>query len=210
MGYTHGERWTKDLVIGGVLEVVGSLGVNRMPSRHECNEYFGDTRLTNVISKHYGWYKLAEELSLPVKRSETEFGKRCERIAAAALTARGFGVVQMAQNYPYDLLVNDCVKVDVKASRLYDCKNGRFYSFRMGKAYATCDIYILLEIDEEGMPSRTMIVPSSVVMSNRQISVGEHGSKYHRFTDRYDLIEKVANSMKEIANADTSGQISGG
>ena len=201
MGYTHGERWTKERVIAGIREVINALEIDRMPSRHECEEYFGDTRLGNVITKHYGWYKLAEELSLPIKRSETEFGKHCERITADALTSRGFSVVQMAQNFPYDLLVNDCVKVDVKASRLCKGPHGNFYSFGVGKAYATCDIYILLAVNDQGQLSRTMVIPSSIVVDNRQISVGEHNSKYHQFTDRYDLIEKMSVTMQKIANA---------
>lgn len=201
MGHSYGERWTKERVVESIYEVVGFLGIDRMPSRKECEEYFRNTRLANAITKHYGRYNLAKELSLPIKQSETEFGKRCERMVTGELTSRGFSVLQMAQNFPYDLLVNNCVKVDVKASRLYKCGHGNFYSFRAGKAYATCDIYILLAVDDHGQPNRTMIVPSSVVVDNRQISVGEHASKYHQFTDRYDLVEKMSTSMQEIANA---------
>ena len=188
MGYAHGTRWTDELIKEKVLEVKEALGLDRMPSQKECENYFHNSALTNAISKRCGWYKLAEELGLPIKESETLFGKRYERIAFEMLQAEGFEVRRMNQNFPYDLLVDHCVKVDVKASKLYKGKNGSFYSFNLEKDFATCDFYILLAVGEDGEIKRTMIVPSGFVVANNQISVGVKRSKYHKFTNRWDLI----------------------
>lgn len=191
MGYTHGTKWTDELIKEKVLEVVKALKIDRMPTRSECVNYFHDGRLANAISKRCGWYSLAKELDLDIKESETTFGKRYETIAEELLQELGFQVRRMSQNFPYDLLVDDCVKVDVKASRLYKGKLGNFYSFNLEKPYATCDIYLLFAINDSDEIEKTMVVPSKNVIAQNQISVGEYNSKYHKYTERFDLIKAV-------------------
>lgn len=87
-----------------------------------------------------GWYDLADQLGLPIKESETYFGKRQETVAQEQLITMGYEVRRMPQNFPYDLLVNDCLKVDVKASQLYRGPHGNFYTFNTEKPFCTCDI----------------------------------------------------------------------
>ena len=192
MGYSHGIKWTDEMIRDRVLEVVNALQLDRMPSRSECDNYYHNSGLTNAISKRYGWYDLANELGLEIKESETWFGKNCEIMAAELFRAEGFEVRRMPQNFPYDLLVDDCVKVDVKASKLYKGKQGNYYSFNLEKPFATCDFYLLLAVNEDGSTERKMIVPSNRVVANNHISVGENKSKYHAFTDRFDLIEAAS------------------
>lgn len=192
MGYAHGTQWTEDLVKQKVLEVMEALKLDRMPSRSECESYFHGTGLTNAISRRYGWYNLAEKLGISVKDSQSRFGKSYETLATEMLQAMGFEVRRMSQNFPYDLLVDNCVKIDVKASRLYRGKQGNFYSYNLEKPFATCDFFILLAVNDDDTINRKMVVPSNQVIANNQISVGEHRSKYHRFTDRFDLIELMS------------------
>ena len=198
MRETNGRVWSYELVKQKVFEVVDALCLDRMPSRSECDGYFHDSRLSNVITKKYGWYTLASELGLNIKDSETKFGKDYEALAAEMLKSMGFEVRRMSQNFPYDLLVDDCVKIDVKASRLYRGKTGNFYSFNLDKPFATCDFFCLITVSDDGNIERKMIVPSSEVIANNQISVGEHNSKYHKFTDRFDLIENASNFWSGI------------
>ena len=196
MGYSHGTQWTDEKIKQEVLQVVNALGIGRMPSRKECEDYFQNTCLTNAVTKKFGWYTLAEELGLEIKKSETTFGKMHEALAAELLTEKGFRVRGMPQNFPYDLLINDCVKVDVKASRLYKGKLGNFYSFNLGKPFATCDFFILFAINEE--TAKTMIVPSNRVIANNQISVGENNSQYYKYIDRFDLIRDAVDFWSEV------------
>lgn len=198
MGRSHGIQWTDELIRESILEVVSAMELDRMPTRSECEQYFRDTRLTNAISRRCGWYALAHELKLPVKDSETTFGKRSETAAAEALTERGYDVRKMPQNFPYDLLVDDCIKVDVKASRLYHGVNGDFYSYNLEKPYATCDIYILYLIGDDGARNEALIVPSKFVSTNTQISVGASKSKYRRFSGRWDYFDQYADFLSEV------------
>lgn len=204
MGHAQRTKWTDELVREKVLEVVDGLQLDRMPSRAEVVNYFGNCGLAGVISKRYGWVRLANEMGLTIKESETGIGKLFENKASEFLKACGFDVRKMAQNFPYDLLLNDCVKVDVKASKLYRGELGNFYTFHLEKPYATCDFYLLLTVDDDNTINRKMIVPSNHVISNNQISVGEHKSKYHQYTDRVDLLETAADFWSGIMGATTA------
>ncbi len=192
MGYARGIRWSDELIREKVLEVSNFLSLNRMPSRQECENYFGDTALTNAVSRRMGWYSLAKDLGLPIKTSNTTFGKSFESMAEQLLLSKGFQVIRMSQNFPYDLLIDNCVKVDVKASRMYHGSQGYFYSFSIEKKFASCDFYLLLAVNDDREIQRCMVVPSCYVVFNKQISVGVTNSKYHRFTDRWDLIENAS------------------
>lgn len=196
MGYSKGTRWTDDLIKEKVLEVKTAFSLDRMPSRNECIQYFHDHALVNAISKRKKWYRIAAELGLSVKESETYFGKSQEANAAEMLASKGFSVRRMSQNFPYDLLVDDCVKVDVKASHLYHGPNGDFYTFNLEKPYATCDIYLLFTIPDVGDKS-IFVVPSKLVVAQNQISMGVSKSKYHRFKDRFDYISALSEFWAE-------------
>lgn len=196
MGHPDRIVWTDDLIKEKILEVKNGLSLDRMPSRSECIQYFHNTSLVNAISRRKKWYQLADELGLKVKDSETYFGKSQESTAAEILISKGFSVRKMSQNFPYDLLVDDCVKVDVKASHLYHGPNGDFYTFNLEKDYATCDIYILFALSE-GNESSIFIVPSKFVIAQNQISMGVSKSKYHRFKDRWDYISALSDFWAE-------------
>lgn len=199
MGYSHGIKWTDELIKAKVMEVVDGLGLDRMPSRSECEKYFHDRALSNAITRRCGWYNLANEMGLPIKKSETFFAKIHEAKVAEMLREKGFEVQTMPTNFPYDLLVNGSVKIDVKASRLYRGKSGSFYSFQTGKPFATCDFYILLTVDANSI-SRAMIVPSNQVIENKQISVGEYRSRYHQYTDKWNLISELSEAWDKLTS----------
>ena len=193
MGYTYGQQWNDELIKNGVLQVVEVCKLGRMPSRSECVDFYGNHKLANAVSRRNGgWYKLADELGLPIKKSDTYFGKMQEYAVCEMLREQGFETERMPQNFPYDILVDNCVKVDVKASRLYKGKNGNFYAFNLEKKYATCDVYILLTLDNENNITNTLIVPSVFVIKNTQISVGEQQSKYYQFKDKWDYISSLS------------------
>lgn len=187
MGYTKGIEWSDELIREKILEVVNGMELDRMPSRKEVEAFYGDSCLTNAISRRGGWYQLASDLDLPIKQSETYFGKSHEKQVRDILISMGHEVRQMPQNFPYDLLVDDCVKIDVKVSRLYEGAAGNFYSFNLEKPFCTCDIYVLRLMQKSGTIS-SLIVPSKFVPTNTQISVGEKNSKYHRFLEKWDFI----------------------
>ena len=196
MGYTKGTKWTCELIEQKILECVKALGLNRMPSRNEIRDYYGNDCLTNKISKTFGYYGWAERLGLEMKDSDTQTGKTGEKMAKEWLESYGFDAKLMPQNYPFDLFVNGCVKVDVKYSHLYESpQNGfKFYSFRLEKEVPTCDVYILIACDNRN--KKTWYVVPSREVQQKQISIGEHASIYNRFIDRVDIISSYEAAFK--------------
>lgn len=199
MGYTHGKRWTDDDIKREVRMAMDFMQINRMPSRSELLSVSGDNSLVSKIGRRPGgWYQLAKDMGLEMKDSETQTGKKNESAVCRFLIEKGFSVKQMSQNFPYDLLVDDCIKIDVKASKLYRGSQGNFYSFNLEKRYATCDIYILLTLRDDGSVNKVYIVPSVFVISNTQISIGEISSKYDKYMDRWDYISGMSAYMTGI------------
>lgn len=199
MGYTHGMQWTDEKIKSEILKVQRVLCIDRMPTRSECEKVLGDTSLTNAVRRRFGWYHLAEIMGLPIKASETTTGKTVEAQVENMLKHRGYRVKRMQQNFPYDLLVENCVKVDVKASRMYRGKDASFYTFNLEKSCATCDFYVLVLLGDDDSILRTMVVPSCRVMFNSQISMGLENSKYHAYTDRWDLIREASDFWENIS-----------
>lgn len=198
MGYAHGTRWTDDKIKSEILNVKNALCIDRMPTRSECIKVLGNSSLTNAVAKRYGWYELAKTMGLEIKDSETTTGKRIEEQVCKMLKHRGHRVKRMSQNFPYDLLVENCVKVDVKGSRLYRGKLGDFYTFNLEKNCATCDFYILVLLDDDCNILQTLVVPSCHVMFNTQISVGAKNSKYYIYTDKWELIREASDFWESV------------
>lgn len=199
MGYTHGFRWSEESIREKILEVVDFYHLDRMPSMSETEAYFGNSALTNAVTRRDGgWYKLAEDMNLSVKNCETTFGKTNEQIVSEILISQGFEVRRMPQNFPYDLLVNDCAKIDVKASKLYRGNGGNFYSFNLEKPFCTCDLYVLRMVNDNGSENDTLIIPASHVATNTQISVGESRSKYRKYSRRWDYIADYCGFMESV------------
>ena len=183
-------KWTKEKIIEGVWEVVNGLNLDRMPTSSEVSGYYGNYKLSNAISKRCLWKPLAKELHLDIKDSETQLGKDYEIIAKEHIINLGYEVESMTQNHPYDLIVDKSLKIDVKVSNLYKGKAGSFYSFNLEKRYGTCDLYILYLIGGT-QNGNIIVIPSSKVMGQTQISVGEKNSKYYRYFDRWDFVHKI-------------------
>lgn len=183
--------WNDKLIKQDIMQVVNTLKLNRMPTRKEISAFFKNDKLTNAISKRKGYYAYAKELSLSIKESETTFGKSYEAIACEYLINKDYECKRMPQNYPYDLLINDCVKIDVKVSKLYKGAYGDFYSFNLEKAHAVCDIYILYLLkDSINEIKDILIIPSHIVSNNTQISVGKEKSKYYEYSQSWNCIDK--------------------
>lgn len=194
----HKTKWNDDLISQKIIEAKTAIGVSRMPSESELNTFFRNSALTNAINRRGGMYHWANKLGLSIKKSETYIGKAHESEILELLVGQGYEVRKMPTKFPYDLLVDDCIKVDVKASRLFRGNAGNFYSFNLEKPYSTCDIYVLRTLSDDGEATSDFIIPSKFVITNTQISVGEKSSKYDKFKDRWDYISQFKAFLEAI------------
>lgn len=194
MGCSHGSKWTDEKVEKVILDCMSHHNITRMPSRSELVEFTKSNAVPCRISKTIGYYGWAERLGLKMKKSDTQTGKIGEEQAVQLLRSKGFDVERMTTRHPYDLLVNGCVKVDVKTSHLYRGAAGNFYTFNLEKRFPTCDAYFLIA---KGEQDRIYIVPAQNAHQT-QISIGETTSIYHSFENRYDIIESLSEAFKAV------------
>lgn len=192
------ETWSKEKIIKELTFMIKETGLKRMPTSIEVSSFYGNYKLTNAISHRGMWRELAEELNLEIKDSETAFGKTYESRAMEQLICMGYEVERMPQNFPYDLLVNGSIKIDVKVSKLYKGTSGNFYTFNLEKPYAICDLYILY-LENTNLIKDILIIPSKFVVKNTQISVGEINSKYYKYSQRWDYLKEYTEFSEGIS-----------
>lgn len=168
-----------------------------MPSCREIMDITHNHKLAVAIGKHGGYKHWAERLGLEIKKSETLFGKRYETALNSMLTTEGYKVEQMAMCYPYDLLVNDNIKIDVKSSTRYYLKGKSYsYSFNLEKVNPTCDIYVCMCIDDNNVIEKVLIIPSKF-LKQTQLCIGIK-SKYDIYQNRWDYITTYDDFYKKL------------
>jgi hypothetical protein len=188
-------KWTDEKVVEAIHHSMEVLKIKRMPTASELTS-IGRNDLHCRVSKTKKYKGWAEELGLELKSSETTRGNEYEEIIAAEIKKLGFEVKDMTTKHPYDLLVNDSVKVDVKVGGAHKHFGTRAHTFRPSKKYATCDLYICVAVDEEDEIEKVFIIPSKFAQLTTLNVCGE--SKYNRFIDRWDYIERFVKFYEEV------------
>lgn len=193
MGYVSGIRWSEQKIKEEIYKVMNVLDIKRMPSKSEIEKITGDSKLTNAIRRNGGFYNTANRLGLEIKESETKLGTKGEYYIKELLEKKGYKVEKMGVKHPYDLLINSNVKIDVKTAKIYrDPRGTEFYTFNLEKKNPTCDIYILLKLEEK----KIYIIPSKFVKQT-QISMGAK-SKYDKYENQWDYIESYDSFYKSV------------
>lgn len=197
MGYTHGTKWSNAQIKDELLNVMNALNINRMPSTSEIRMVTKSSGLQNAIRRHGGYKYWCEELGINIKNSESKTGWDGEMYAINVLLDMGFKVEKMPVKHPYDLLVNDAVKIDVKTgSRFHYSKTNYYFSFNLEKKNATCDLYVILCKGEGKELEKTLIIPSKVLRQT-QLCIGVR-SKFDEYKDRWDYIQQFSDFYKSI------------
>lgn len=200
MGYSHGVRWTEDKIINEIHKIMDKLEIDTMPTKTQMDKYTGSYALSNAITKRGGTYKYADILGLEVKSSESNLGEKYELICLEHINKLGMKCEKMQRRYPYDLLVCDIVKIDVKASNIFSNSSSDYHTFNIEKIYQTCDIFVCYCLDNNGDICKTYVIPSSILNGKTQLSIGIISSKYDRFIDRWDLIYEYTKFNEMLTN----------
>lgn len=191
MGYAHGKKWSDETIEAEILNVKNALNIDRMPTRSEIEVITNNSALTNKISKTGGTRLWAKKLGLVLKDSETKLGQEWELCVKETLENMGYEVEKMTTKHPYDLLVNNNIKVDVKVSRYYKKDNFKFHTFNLEKKYHNCDIFICIGIDDSDDIVKTLVIPSKYLIGKKQLSAGVC-SRYDKFNNAWHYIEKYS------------------
>lgn len=190
MGYTHGKKWSNELIEATLKEVIKVSKITSFPSRKIMREVTGNEALGVAVTRSGGSKYWAERLGLEVKPCESKMGYEFEcECLNFLISILGYDCELTKARYPYDIIANNNIKIDVKSGHLYDCKNGRFYTFNLEKSMPTCDIYVCYCIDEE-KTQKVYVIPSCILSGKTQLSIGENKSKYDRYIDNWDVIKQ--------------------
>ena len=193
------KKWNDELIESELKKCIKALQIARMPASSELRMLKRED-LHNAISrsdlKYSGWSK---RMNLKLKDSETTKALRYELLIKTKL--EGFNdltVEKMSTKHPYDLLINGCVKVDVKVAAPHHHFGPRAHTFGLNKKYATCDIYICVALSDEGNIEKFFIIPAAHVQITTLNICGD--SKYNKYTNQWDFVNHFVNRYEEAIN----------
>ncbi|HGZ2663465.1 TPA: hypothetical protein ACOIAM_003826, partial [Clostridioides difficile] len=72
-----------------------------------------------------------------------------------------------------------------------------YHYFELEKEYHSCDIYILIALDEVGSALKILVIPASNLMGQKQIIINNK-SKYDKFDSRFELIKVYDNFYNDL------------
>lgn len=189
MGFSHGKEWNDEKIEKAIKEVMKLAKIETFPTHSLMDKVTGNTSLSNVISKHGGTAYWAKKLNLETLRCESKFGYEFECECMNLLISKfGYDCELTKVRYPYDVIVNNNIKIDVKSSHLYSCRNGCFYTFNLEKEKPTCDIFVCYCVKDEQI-AKVYVIPSCVTSGKTQLSIGENHSKYDTYKNDWHIVE---------------------
>lgn len=186
-------KWNEKSIIKCIEEVRKKLNIDRMPNSTEIVKYHSKS-LHSAITKYGGYYYFADRLNLELKDSDTVKGYSNEIIVKKMLEENSFYVEKMDTLYPFDLYVNNSLKIDVKSAKMTYEKNGtkRGHIFGINKKYPTCDIYAFVKYDKDNKDIIDILfVPSVLINTSSTITLKDNDFKYYSYN--FDVISDFCN-----------------
>lgn len=191
--------WTDEKILEKLKEMIDCTKQKSMPTHSEIFDFFGDYKLTNAIRRHGGTKKFADILGVEIKKYESFIGDTYECLCIEYLiNSFSLECDKMVPRYPYDILVEKCLKLDVKAGRKVLTKDAFYYTFNIEKSCQTCDVYVCYCLNDDMSINKTYIIPSHILSGKNQLSLGISKSKYDIYLDRWDIIPKYIELLKSL------------
>lgn len=202
MGITNGRKWTEENTEDAIRTVITTLGINHFPTHSEIKNFYGNCSLTVRISRTGGTRYWADKLNLPIKQCESEVGNDFELKAIEDIKENtGFDSYQTKPRYPYDLVTNQNIRVDVKVSYPSDNGSGVMANtFNLEKSEPTCDIFVLYCLKKDGSVAKTLIIPACILKGKTQVGVGIL-SKWDFYKDKWNYFENFAEFNESILSS---------
>jgi hypothetical protein len=154
--------------------------------------------LSNAICKHGGSLFWSDKTGIPRRHSDSDTGWEGERAVLGLLKKHGFEVDErQGMKCPYDLIVNQRVRCDVKTARqaTYGLNTGEPWSawfYRIGKAVQS-DIVILYRSDLDDC----FVLPWWRV-GETNITISPNSPKYNAFHNNFGLLRQYEVSIARL------------
>jgi len=195
--HIYDAKWSNEKVKQEIKKVQKALLITRMPSNSEIKFVTKGSALSSKISRSGGFRYWADVMGLETKKSDTSLGFEYEVYIKNILEGKGYQITKMTTKHPYDLLINNDIKVDVKVAKPYtNPVVGTFHTFNLEKKYSTCDIYIAVALKNDGEIERIFVIPSKF-LKIRQLSVGKE-SIYNKYVDKWEYVSQYDKLYKDI------------
>lgn len=180
-----------------IIEVRSSLCIDYMPTKSEMISFYGNTVLSNAVTKHGGHRYFADLLGLKLKDSCSLTGDINENYIKELLEKQGYVVTKMPPRHPYDLLVNGVVRIDVKSANPIKSKvkGMNQFVFSINNQFPKCDLFVFVKIYHVRHKD-IYIIPSNQIRQS-QLGIGET-SKYDCYKNRFDYIDKFIKMFEGV------------
>lgn len=188
-------KWDEGTIEQTIFLVIEELKLDRFPTAIEMQNVTGDRGLVTAVSKYGGFPYWAKQLNLEQKDSKSKAAMRCEKYVFELLRNHLVPKTMRLTSYkfPYDILYNDKIKIEVKFSNIKDGRY-RFFLPKMPKS----DVTILVCYDQD--KKETVYVIPSHMLKNQHIVINDNDkySKYKKWIDRYSIIDLIDYSYHQL------------
>lgn len=152
----------------------------------------GRLDLANQISKRGGFVAWSMKLGIPRVASDSDTGWEGEEAAASRLTELGFHVqLRCALKSPFDLLVDDLLRVDVKAARFKRHGYCQGWFYRIGKIPQS-DVILLWQLD-----TGVFFAVPWFFCPHTNVTVSRTGGKYAAFRNNVSLLREMIDARRQ-------------
>jgi hypothetical protein len=189
-------RWKDEVFECEIREAAASLG--HFPTRSELDD-MQKGALANEIVRRGGFIECARLFGIPRIWSDSDTGWEGERVAAQRLTELGFQVaVPGAVKCPFDLLIDQVLRVDVKSARLCQYQQSVGWFYRIGK-HPQADLILLWQLDEAGFYALPWYI-----CPRTNVTISRDGGKYAAFRNNDQVIREMVELRRgEHQNAES-------
>jgi len=194
-------HWTDEAVEAELRQLCQALG--HFPSNSELRS-MGRNDLAVQVSRRRGFVYWSVRVGTPRRESDSDTGWRGEDEAARSLQERGFTVTRRAGvTWPFDLLLEGVLRVDVKATRLHRYGHSLGWFYHIGKQPQS-DLILLWQLDTGDFYA----IPW-YLCPRTNVTISQNGGKYAPFRNNILVIREMIAVRKEEERRMAPGLLDG-
>ena len=185
--------WTDEKLHQELIQICAGTGV--FPSNQDLIK-LGRQDLSNQIVRRGGFIAWSKRLGYRRKESDSDKGWDGELKCIKKLAELGFKAEKTDRvRSPYDILVNECLRIDVKTAKYAEYGACRGWFYRLGKNL-NADLIMLYQADTED----AYYVPWTCCPTTN-ITISRNGGKYANFKNNVPVLSNMATSRFEEMKA---------
>lgn len=187
---SSGTSWTDELIAADLRQAAQMIG--SFPSASELRR-LGRNDLCCAIVRCGGFASWASRIGMERKGSDSDTGWEGERVMRDIFTAMGYRCEKAtAVKSPFDLLVDDVLRVDVKSARFKEYGPSKGWFFRIGKI-PQADLVVLLKLDTQAFYA----VPWWDCPTSN-ITITPTGDRYTQYLNGWHVVKDMVQQAKEM------------